>query len=218
MLEPQRERVAAAARRLADAGLVIGTAGNISEREGDRIAITPAGAVLANLTPADVPVIDAGGAQLDGPGRPTSELALHLGVYRRFDAVAVVHAHPMISTALGCVLDELPAIHYAMTDLGGSVRVARYATFGTEELAQNTLEALDHRSAALMANHGTLTFGDDMNTAVERSLLLEWASEVYWRAAAVGQPSALTQAQLDAVKEQLKQRNYGPTIGLQPGS
>jgi L-fuculose-phosphate aldolase len=216
MLEPQRERVAEAARRLAAEGLVFGTAGNISERDGDRIAITPTGAVLQTLTAGEVVVIDADGRQLDGRGRPTSELALHLGVYRRFEAGAVVHAHPPISTALACVLDELPAVHYSMVALGGPVRVARYATFGTDELAEHTLEALEGRSAALMANHGTITYGEDLSAALERSLLLEWASTVYWRAASIGQPRALDQTQLEAVQRQLEDRGYGSMIGAQP--
>ncbi len=216
MLEPQRERVAAAARRLAGEGLVLGTAGNVSERDGDRIAITPTGAVLQTLTAGEVVVIDADGRQLDGPGRPTSELALHLGVYRRFEAGAVVHAHPPVSTALACVLDELPAVHYSMVALGGPVRVARYATFGTDELAEHTLEALEGRSAALMANHGTITYGEDLGAALERSLLLEWASTVYWRAASIGRPRTLDQTQLEAVQRQLEDRSYGSMMGAQP--
>lgn len=215
MLELQRERVAAAARRLAEQGLVLGTAGNISARDGERIAITPTGAALENLTAAEVVVIDAGGQQLDGPGRPTSELALHLGVYHRYRAGAVVHAHPPVSTALACVLDELPAVHYSMVALGGPVRVARYATFGTDELAAITLDALDGRSAALMANHGTITYGDDLSAALERSLLLEWAATVYWRAASIGQPRALDQHQLEDVQRQLEDRSYGPMIGVE---
>ena len=208
--------MAAAARRLAGEGLVLGTAGNISERDGDRIAITPTGAVLENLTAGEVVVIDADGRQLDGAGRPTSELALHLGVYHRYRAGAVVHAHPPVSTALACVLDELPAVHYSMLALGGPVRVARYATFGTDALAEITLQALEGRSAALMANHGTLTYGEDLATAVERSLLLEWASTVYWRAASIGQPRVLDQHQLEDVARQLEARSYGPMIGTQP--
>jgi L-fuculose-phosphate aldolase len=172
--------------------------------------------VLQTLTAGEVVVIDADGRRLDGPGRPTSELALHLGVYRRFEAGAVVHAHPPISTALACVLDELPAVHYSMVALGGPVRVARYATFGTDELAENTLEALEGRSAALMANHGTITYGEDLSAALERSLLLEWASTVYWRAASIGQPRALDQAQLEAVQRQLEVRDYGSMIAAQP--
>ena len=216
MLEPQRERVAAAARRLAGEGLVLGTAGNLSERDGDRIAITPTGAMLQTLTASEVVVIDTDGRPLEGPGRPTSELALHLGVYRRYRAGAVVHAHPPVSTALACVLDELPAVHYSMLALGGPVRVARYATFGTDELAEITLDALEGRSAALMANHGTITYGEDLGAALERSLLLEWAATVYWRAASIGQPRTLDRAQLQDVQRQLDDRRYGPMIGVQP--
>ena len=84
-----------------------------------------------------------------------------------------------------------------MVALGGPIRVARYATFGTDELAEHTLDALEDRSAALMANHGTITYGDDLSAAVERSLLLEWAATVYWRAASIGQPRALDQHQLE---------------------
>jgi L-fuculose-phosphate aldolase len=213
MLELQRERVAAAARDLAADGLVLGTAGNISERDGDRIAVTPTGAVLATLQAADVAVVSPDGAHLDGPWAPTSELALHLGTYRRYGAGAVVHAHAPVSTALACVLDELPAIHYQMVALGGPVRVARYATFGTEELAAVTLDGLEDRTAVLMANHGTLTYGDDLPSAVQSTRLLEWAAGVYWRAASLGSPRTLNSAQLDAVRDQLASRNYGSLLG-----
>ncbi len=214
MLEHQRERVAATARGLAAEGLAFGTAGNVSERHGEQIAITPTGAVLATLDPADVAVIDVQGVQLDGPRGPTSELALHLGTYRRYTAGAVVHAHPPVSTALACVLDELPALHYQMVALGGPVRVARYATFGTEELAAVTLDGLEDRTAVLMANHGTLTYGDDLPTAAARTRLLEWAAGIYWRAASLGPPRALDSAQLDAVRGQLASVNYGSLLGF----
>jgi L-fuculose-phosphate aldolase len=214
MLEPHCERVAAAARRLADQGLASGTAGNLSERDGRLIAISPTGAVFEHLQADDVAVVDLDGKQVDGPLAPTSELGLHLGVYARNRAGAVVHAHPPVGTALGCVIDELPAIHYLMVELGGPVRVAEYATFGTMELAQHTLDALDGRAAVLMANHGALTYGDDLPSAVERMLLLEWACTVYWRAAVIGTPRALGDAQLRAVQRQLEDRNYGSLLGV----
>jgi L-fuculose-phosphate aldolase len=212
MLEPNRERVAAAARRLADEGLVSGTAGNVSERHGDHVAVTPTGAVLQRLKPEDVAVVDLDGTQFGGPLAPTSELALHLGAYARYGAGAVVHAHPPVATALGCAIDELPAIHYQMVELGGPVRVAPYATFGTKELAQRTLDALDGRTAVLMANHGALVYADDLPTAVQRTLLLEWAATVYWRAAALETPRALNAPQLDDVRRQL--RSYGSRLGI----
>jgi len=214
MLEPERERVAAAGRRLAGHGLVLGTAGNVSERSGDLLAITPTGAVLERLEAAEVAVVDLEGKLVDGSAPPTSEMALHLGAYRRYGAGAVVHAHPPVSTALACVVDEVPAIHYQMVALGGTVRVARYATFGTMELAEVTLDALQDRFAVLMANHGALTYGETLESAVERARLLEWVCTVYWRAATIGTPGALDEGDLEAVREQLDKRNYGSLLGV----
>jgi L-fuculose-phosphate aldolase len=214
MLEHQREQVAAAGRLLAARGLVAGTSGNVSLREGDLVAISPTGAVLEHLQADKVAVVDLGGTKVDGPLAPTSEVALHLGAYRRTDAGAVVHAHPPVSTALACVLDEVPAVHYQMVELGGAVRVARYATFGTEELAGVTLDALEGRFAVLMANHGTLTYGGDLAQAVQRSVLFEWACTLYWRAACIGAPRALDEKQLRAVTDQLQSRNYGSLLGV----
>jgi L-fuculose-phosphate aldolase len=208
-LQPERERVAAAARQLAASGLVLGTAGNISERAGERVAVTPTGAVLAELEPDEVAVVDLDGGQVDGPLHPTSELELHLGVYRRYEAGAVVHVHPPIGTALACVIDELPVIHYQMLALGGPVRVGRYETFGSPELAQATLEALEGRLAAFMGNHGTIAYGSDMAGAIANVELLEWACTLYWRASCLGKPRALGEEQLAAVIEAVSDRAYG---------
>jgi L-fuculose-phosphate aldolase len=208
-LAGERMRVVAAARRLSDEGLVVGTAGNVSTRVADAVAITPTGGVMGELTAEQVTIIDLDGRLVDGELAPTSELDLHLGVYDRFDAGAVVHSHAPMATALSCVLDELPVVHYQMMLLGGPVRVAPYRTFGSAELAAVTLEALEGRTAALMANHGAIVYADDLDTAVERSLLLEWASTIYWRAAAIGTPRALGQDQRAAVVEAAVLRNYG---------
>src|SRR5688572_23764986 len=165
-LAAERERVAAVARRLAADGLVAGTSGNVSERSGERIAVTPTGAVLAELRADDVSVVDLDGEHVGGALEPTSELDLHLGVYRRYDAGGVVHTHAPMATALSCVVDEVPCVHYEMLLLGGEVRVAPYATFGSPELASSVLDALEGRTAALMANHGAVSFGADVEGAV----------------------------------------------------
>src|ERR1700722_19108390 len=199
MLEREKQRVAAAARRLASEGLVLGSAGNVSERADELVAVTPTGAILERVAAEDVVVVDLDGTQIEGDLAPTSELGLHLGAYRRFGAGAVVHAHAPMATALGCVLDELPVIHYQMLALGGSIRVAPYATFGSPELAQLTLDALEGRAAALMSNHGTITIGADVTSALDNVLLLEWACNVYWRAATLGSPRVLDSQQLQAV-------------------
>jgi L-fuculose-phosphate aldolase len=211
MLGAQRERIAAAARQLASAGLVLGTAGNLSERSGEHVAVSPTGAVLAELQADDVAVIDLDGNQLDGDLRPTSELDLHLGIYRRYDAGSVVHVHPPMGTALACVLDELPVVHYQMLSLGGAIRVGAYETFGSPELAEATLDALEGRLAALMSNHGTIAYGADMAGAVANAELLEWACTVFWRASALGRPRVLDDEDQTGVITAVTERAYGAT-------
>jgi L-fuculose-phosphate aldolase len=156
--------------------------------------------------------VDMEGNLVGGDLEPTSELGLHLGIYERYEAGAVVHTHAPMATALSCVLDEeLPCVHYGMLLLGGTVPVARYETFGTPELAAAVLEALEGKSAALMANHGAITHAQDVATAVDRALLLEWACTVYWRAAAIGEPKTLDEAQRQAVVAAALERGYGST-------
>ena len=185
------------------------TSGNVSARDGDRIAVTPTGGVLAELTAEQIAVVDLDGTVVEGSLAPTSEIGLHLGVYERYDAGAVVHTHAPVATALSTVLDELPCVHYEMLGLGGSVRVAPYRTFGTPELHDAVLEALEGRTAALMANHGAITYGGDLAAAVEATHLLEWACTVYWRAAAIGRPRALSEEELRDFGAALVERGYG---------
>ncbi|HEX6390645.1 MAG TPA: class II aldolase/adducin family protein [Solirubrobacteraceae bacterium] len=206
-----RESVAGAARRLAAEGLVLGTAGNVSARDGDRVAITPTGAVLAELDAGDVTVVDRAGEIVEGALAPTSELALHLGVYDRYDAGAVVHTHAPMATALSCVVDEVPCVHYSMMLFGGAVPVAEYRTFGSPELAEVTVAALEGKTAALMANHGAINYGQDMGAAVENALLLEWACTTYWRAAQLGTPRALSEEQRADVIRVAVESGYGKT-------
>jgi L-fuculose-phosphate aldolase len=215
-LAAEREQVAAAARALSGQGLVLGTAGNLSARRGELVAVTPTGAALAELRAEQVSVVDLGGGLVHGELAPTSELGLHLGVYGRFDTGAVVHTHSPVATALSCVIDEVPAVHYAMLALGGAVRVAPYATFGTPELAGHVLDALEGKTAALMANHGALVHGADMSTAVELAQLLEWACTVYWRAATLGTPRTLGDEELGAVLEAVLERGYGSVRAAAP--
>jgi L-fuculose-phosphate aldolase len=213
-MDSLRAQVADAARRLAAAGLVSGTYGNVSARSGDAVAITPTGARLASLDAADVTVVGLDGSVLGGDLAPTSELDLHLGVYAAHGAGAVVHTHAPVATAMSCVLDELPCVHYEMLLLGGPVRVAPYATFGTPELAASAVAALEGRTAALLANHGTITTGADLDAAMRATELLEWAATLYWRAAQVGTPKVLDEAARRAVVEAAVARNYGTTHKL----
>lgn len=207
-----RTAVAAASRQLADAGLLVGTAGNVSAREGDLVAITATGVRLGACSPDDVTVVALDGTVVEGTLAPTSELALHLGVYGDGPAGhpgAVVHTHAPFATAVACVLDVLPVLHYQQLALGGEIRVAPYATFGTPLLADNVRTALEGRSAALLANHGSVTLGATLDAAVENALLLEWLCQLHHRASALGTPRVLTEEQQADVVRAAIERGYG---------
>lgn len=178
-------------------------------RVDDHIVVTPTGGVFGEMTAEEMAIVDPAGELVEGPKAPTSELALHLLLYERNGAGAVVHTHAPYATALSCVVDEVPAVHYSMLMFGGSLKVAPYATFGTEELASNVESALEGRTACLMQNHGHVGYAHDLNTAVESSLLAEWACTVYWRARAIGEPVALTDSQLQDVAQQVVKLGYG---------
>ena len=193
--------VVEACHRLAAEGLLIGTSGNVSVRDGDQVLVTASGAVLGWITEDDV-------VTADDP-RATSEVALHLAVYEAYDAGAVVHTHAPVSTAASAVLDEVPVIHYQQLLLGGEIRVAPYATFGTPELAANVKAALDGRAAALMANHGSVAHGATLHKAVENALLLEWLCTVYRDALSFGQPRTLSPDEQEQVIRAAIERNYG---------
>ncbi|MDN5743759.1 MAG: class II aldolase/adducin family protein, partial [Nocardioidaceae bacterium] len=176
---------------------------------GDLIAATGTGVDLAHCAVSDVTLLDRAGTVSHGPA-PTSELALHLGVYDDHPlAAAVVHTHAPYATAVACVLDELPVLHYQQLSLGGAIRVAPYATFGSAELAIHVRTALEGRLGALMANHGSISVGGSLNQAVENALLLEWLCQLHHRAAVLGTPRALTTEQQDDVVRAAIERNYG---------
>ncbi|MFI9334816.1 class II aldolase/adducin family protein [Streptomyces althioticus] len=202
------ELVATARRTVAD-GLVVGTSGNVSVRVGGTVLVTPSGVPYDRLTPADVTGVDLEGRQVLGTLVPTSELPLHLAVHRTTDARAVVHTHAVHATAVSTLVDELPAIHYMTAALGGPVRVAAYAAYGTPELAGNALRALDGRTGCLMRNHGTLTHGATLDQAYDRTAQLEWMCRVWLTASSVPglTPALLSREQLAEAGERL--RGYG---------
>lgn len=210
-----RAEVAAAARRLAAEGLLIGTAGNVSalDIETGHVAVTATGVVLADCRAEDVSVVDRDGVVVAGDLAPTSELDLHLAVLATGAAV-VVHTHAPYATAVACVRETLPVLHYQQLLLGGEITVAPYATFGTRELAANVVQALDGRSAALMAQHGAVAHGSSLSKAVENALLLEWCCRLFVNASALGEPRILDEQQQAAVIEAAIARDYGSTQPL----
>lgn len=203
------EALVATARRTVADGLVVGTSGNVSVRVGDTVLVTPSGVPYDGLAPEDVTGVDLDGRQVLGALVPTSELPMHLAVYRTTDARAVVHTHAVHATAVSTLVPELPVIHYMAGALGGPVRVAPYATYGSDELAENMLHALADRTACLLQNHGTMAYGTTLDQAYDRTAQLEWMCRLWLTASSVPgmSPTLLSQEQLAEAGEKL--RGYG---------
>jgi L-fuculose-phosphate aldolase len=198
-LATARRAVAECGRRMVADGLVLGTAGNVSVRVDDLVAVSPSGMPYHLVEPEDVCVVDLAGKRIDGPHAPSSETPMHLDIFATTSAGAVVHHHGLHSAAVSTVLDELPPIHYYALRLGGPVRVARYATYGTPELARSVHAALEDRTAALMQNHGAVAYGATLDEAYDRAQLLEWLCAMHTVASGLGSPRFLSDAELAEV-------------------
>lgn len=211
-MEKAWSELVATARRSVTDGLVVGTSGNVSVRVGDLVLVTPTGVPYDRLGPVDAVAVALDGTRVAGRLRPTSELPMHLAVYRNTGARAIVHTHAVHATAVSTLVDELPAVHYMAAAMGGRIRVAGYAPYGTDELAEEVLRALRDRSGCLMRNHGTLVYGDTLEQAYDRTAQLEWMCQVWLTARSVPglTPALLSDAELDEAGGRL--RGYG-----QPG-
>jgi L-fuculose-phosphate aldolase len=193
-------------------GLVVGTSGNVSAGTPDgNVLVTPSGLDYAVLEPEDVVLVDLDGKILDGPFEPSVETPMHTGIYRsRPETHGIVHTHARYSTTLACLNWEIPPVHYMLAVLSdeGRVPVARYATYGTEELARNASEALGgSHGACLLRNHGTIAVGASVSEAYSRTELLEEMAEIYYRAKLAGEPVILTSEQLAEVSAKI--HDYG---------
>ena len=211
MLLAEREAVVAACRALVEERLVVGTAGNVSVRQGDFVAISPSGFDYLAMTASDVPVIDLEGARQFGDYEPSSEWQLHLGVYRTSAHSAVVHTHATASTALSTVVDEVPMSHYYTALFGGAIRVAPYATYGSPELAVAVEAAMRERRGALLGNHGAVVAGKSLKQAMDLARYLEYVCEVQLKAMATGAPvKVLPASEIEKVQGLLGGYGQGP--------
>jgi L-fuculose-phosphate aldolase len=214
-LQAARAQLVSYSARLLDDGLAVGSAGNMSVRIGDRVAITPSGISYTEMRPDDICLVGMDGAELQSSETPSSETPMHLAIYAAAKAGvgaevgAVVHTHSPEVIALSAGRDELPAIHYAITGLGGPVRVAPYVRFGSAGLAASAVTALDGRSAVILRNHGAVCHGRDLAQAYDRALLLEWLARTYRLALSYGEPAILSAAELDEVTAESRRRRYG---------
>lgn len=179
------------------ARLNTGTSGNASVRLSDGFLITPSGIPVGHLTPDSMVLVGPDG-RAEGPLAPSSEWRLHRDLYAVFpEAGAVLHAHAPFATAVACQRVDLPPFHYMVLRFGGtSVRCAEYATFGTQELSDAAVAALAGRRGCLLANHGLVVHGRDLEQALALAVELENLCEQYWRTRQLGEPVLLSADEL----------------------
>jgi L-fuculose-phosphate aldolase len=196
-----RLRMVAAARRLVAIGISPATSGNLSVRVKSGYIVTPSATPYDALHPDDLVFMGEDWTHGGGQKQPSSEWRLHRDVYRtRPEIGAVVHVHSPCATTLACLRKPIPPFHYEVAFAGGrDIRCGEYATFGTEELSQSALAALDGRRACLLANHGAVTLGETLEDAVLLAERLEFLARTYWQALQAGEPVLLDDAEMARV-------------------
>lgn len=211
ILQEERTELCKYSKEYIRKGLSRGTGGNLSIRnpEENLVAITPSGVPYENLTAEMIVVVDMEGNVVDGNLIPSSEIGMHLAVYNnRPEFNALVHAHSTFATTLSCLREDLPAVDYLVAFSGGSnVRCAKYATYGTNDLALNALKAMRGRNAVLLANHGINCAGKNMMTALANTEQLEFVCECYIRAKSAGTPVIISDQYMDEML--IKATGYG---------
>jgi len=189
-------------------GINQGTSGNVSVRSDEGFLITASGIVYDKMKPAHVIEMDLEG-NYRGDYLPSTEWRMHMDIYRaRPEAQAIVHVHSTYATALACLRKDIPAFHYMIGVTGGiSLRVSDYAEFGTQELSDRMLKALEERTACLLANHGQICFGPDLDKALWLAREIETLCQQYWAASLAGDPVLLNQGEMASVLRRFK--SYG---------
>lgn len=210
ILEKEREQVIEYSLKLLSEGLTNGTAGNVSifNREKGLVAISPTGVNYSELTPEMISIVDLEGKLIEGL-KPSSELEMHMILYRnREDVNAVIHTHPVYTTVLACLREDLPAIDYMIAVTGATkVKCAEYASYGTKELAENAYKAMGSSLAVILANHGLTTAGKDIANAFNITVQVEYISNLYIKARNIGEPIILPDNEMNSMLERFK--TYG---------
>ena len=210
ILEKEREQVIEYSLKLLSEGLTNGPAGNVSifNREEGLVAISPTGVNYSELTPEMISIVDLDGKLIEGL-KPSSELEMHMILYRnREDVNAVIHTHPVYTTVLACLRQDLPAIDYMIAVTGATkVRCAEYASYGTKELAENAYKAMGSSLAVILANHGLTTAGKDIANAFNITVQVEYISNLYIKARNIGEPIILPDNEMNSMLERFK--TYG---------
>lgn len=176
-----KKEIVDASKHLLQLQFNIGSEGNISYRQKNEIYITPSGIKTSNLEPKDISKVDLNGKVLN-KNKPSSEILLHSWIYRNHkDIRAVVHSHSKWASILSCMRISIPSFHYMVAEFGGNnIKCSKYATFGTEKLSKYVNEVLHKRKGCLIANHGQVTIGCNLEEAVDLSIALEKLSEQFY--------------------------------------
>jgi len=206
----ERQEIVEYGKKLVTSGLTKGTGGNLSifNRKEGLMAISPSGIDYFKITPKDVVVLDLDGNIIDGDKKPSSELEMHRIFYKNRDDIdAIIHTHSTYATILSCLNVPLPPVHYMVALAGLNVRCAKYATFGTKELAENAFEAMKDRYAVLLANHGMLAGAKDLANAFNIIEEIEYCAELYIKSKAIGEPVILPEDEMKLMIEKFK--TYG---------
>ena len=207
-----RQQLVTVARRMNGTGLNQGTSGNLSVRIEEGILVTPSSLPYEQMEVGDLVALDLSGQPLkEKQRRPSSEWRLHADVLScRPEAMAVLHCHPIHATALACHDRGIPAFHYMVAVAGGDeIRCAPYATFGTKALSDNVVNALAQRTACLLARHGMVTLGKDLESALRVAVEVETLARMYLQALQLGEPPLLSTQQMQAVHAQFRGLHYG---------
>jgi L-fuculose-phosphate aldolase len=191
-----------------DRGINQGTSGNISVRVEGGFLITPSGVAYHEMKPEDVVTMKLD-ASHTGPRKPSTEWRFHRDIMAKMPQVgAVIHLHSMFCTSLSILRREIPAVHYMIAAAGGpTVPCVPYVTWGTQELADHIVGALENRHACLLANHGMVCVGPDLKKAAWLAVEIETLAAQYWRALQVGVPHVLADEEIERVMEKFK--SYG---------
>jgi L-fuculose-phosphate aldolase len=205
-----RLEMVAVCRAMNTSGLNQGTAGNLSVRFGDAILITPSALPYDEMEPADIVHMSFDGSY-EGLRRPSSEWRFHRDILaKRTDIDVVLHCHSVHATALACHHRSIPSFHYMTCVAGGTtIRCAPYATFGTQELSDHALAALEERTACLLGQHGQIALGTSPRQALWLANEVETLARIYIHALALGEPPVLSNDEMARVMDQMKRRGYG---------
>lgn len=194
------------AKQCYETGLVVGTAGNVSVREGDMMYITPSALPYNEMTEEDVLKVDlTTGKVIEGNRKPSSETPMHTNIYlQKKEIKAIVHTHSTYATIFACAHKAIPPVHYVIADIGREVSVAPYARYGSESLAGYAVETLGDANGVLLANHGVVAVGDTLADAYRRAEAIEELALLTYGSHVLNSVNPLTEEELDEALEGFK--------------